>query len=414
MSASYLTQGAFKETLQALFLLAFAIGLGSLWRGRLGAGPARAVPLAALAAGSAYAYSFPGLVWLGGAAAAWAAVELALAARARGWAWVRELAGRAVAPALVALGVLALALAPELGRMIDFARFETFDPDGAGLGNLFDRLSPLEALGVWPSGDFRVEPGDGFAPAIAFWLGAALALAALAFGLVWWLRRGERAVPVALGVTVALMAYAGLAGTPYQEAKAIALAAPLAMLVSARALAAAAPTWAQARRIVGRRGVAPLLPRSARRARARLGIGALALAFLAAAGLSSVLALANGPVGPAHWSPALLELKPLPGATLVLGPADFLAEEHGRDFVVWELRGGEVCVEQDAGPSSRPVPAGISQVLVYGGSEAAPFAGLEEPEAAGEFTLWRVSEPETGDPGCPFIADGDRADPAAN
>ena len=77
MTASYLTQGAFKETMQALFLLAFAIGLGGLARGRVGVGLTAAVPLAVLAVGSAYAYSFPGLVWLLGAAGAWGLVELA-------------------------------------------------------------------------------------------------------------------------------------------------------------------------------------------------------------------------------------------------------------------------------------------------------------------------------------------------
>ena len=67
--------------------------------------------------------------------------------------------------------------------MLDFASFETFDPTGGGLGNLFNRLSPLEALGIWPSGDFRVEPGDGAIPAAAFYLGGAAGLAALAYGL---------------------------------------------------------------------------------------------------------------------------------------------------------------------------------------------------------------------------------------
>jgi hypothetical protein len=63
--------------------------------------------------------------------------------------------------------------------MLDFASFETFNPDGAGLGNLFNPISPLESLGVWPSGDFRLDPGAGFAPAFLFYAGGALALAAL-------------------------------------------------------------------------------------------------------------------------------------------------------------------------------------------------------------------------------------------
>jgi hypothetical protein len=415
MTAAYLTQGAFKETMQALFLLAFAIGLAQLSRGQLsGHGGARALPLAVLAVGAAYAYSFPGLVWLAGAAGAWAAAELLVAWRSRGPASARRTAAAALRPALTAVGALAVAVLPELTRMVDFARFETFDPDGAGLGNLFNRISPLEALGIWPSGDFRIEPGDGFAPAFAFWLGAAIAIAALAFGLWWWLRRAERAVPVTLGVAAVLVAAAAVSGTPYQEAKAIALAAPLGMLVSARALLAAAPTYPQVARILRRRGVASLFPRSARSARVALGVWALALAFTLAAAGSSVLALVNGPVGPARWTPELLELKPLPGPTLVLAPDAYLEGEHGRDFVVWELRGGEVCVEDDPGPATSPAPPGIAQVLVYGDSAEAPFAGTDAGRRVGDFTLWRIPDPAPGDAGCPFIADGARADPAAN
>jgi hypothetical protein len=413
LTAAYLTQGAFKETMQALFVLAFAVGLGELARDRLaGSGITRAVPLAVVAVGSAYVYSFPGLVWLAGAAVAWAAVELLVASQDKGRAAARRLLDRGIGPALAAIGVFVVAVLPELARMVDFARFETFDPAGEGLGNLFDRISPLEALGVWPSGDFRVEPGAGFAPAAAFWVGAAIAACALAFGLWWWLRRGERAVPAALGVAAALVALSSLAGTPYQEAKAIALAAPLAMLISARALATAAPPHPRVARILRRRGVAGLFPRSARAARLALGVAGLAVAFATAAGLSTVLALVNGPVGPARWTPELIELKPLDGATLVLAPEDYLDGEHGRDFVVWELRGGEVCLAaQTARSTSRP-PPGIHQVLVYGDSPAPPFAGADAPTRVGDLTLWDVPDPVAGDSGCPFIADGDRADPS--
>ena len=84
--ASSLVQGAFKETMQALFVLAFAIGLHELARARPVAGRSAlliAVPLAVLAIGSVYAYSFPGLAWLVGAALAWGVVELARGARIR-------------------------------------------------------------------------------------------------------------------------------------------------------------------------------------------------------------------------------------------------------------------------------------------------------------------------------------------
>ena len=62
--ASYFAQGAFKETMQALFLLAFVLALREADR-TWGDLPLRYVPAALIAAGSIYTYSFPSLVWLG-------------------------------------------------------------------------------------------------------------------------------------------------------------------------------------------------------------------------------------------------------------------------------------------------------------------------------------------------------------
>jgi hypothetical protein len=295
--------------------------------------------------------------------------------------------------------------------MADFADFETFDPGGAGLGNLFNPLSPLEALGIWPSGDFRLDPGDGAAPALAYYLGAAVGLAALLFGLWWWLRRRERAVPAALGVAGLLIAYANLAGTPYQEAKAIALAAPLAMMISIRGLASMAPTPSQTIGILRRRGIARLFPHSAKLARARLAVAALASTFTVAAAACSLVALANGPVGPSSYSPALAELRPLNGPALVLLPTDVLADEHGRDYYVWELRGGRVCVADAAEGGGAP-PSGIRNVVVFGHASNPPFTAATEPDAAGPYTVWRIAEPTPGASGCPFVSDGQRADPS--
>ena len=374
--AAYLVQGAFKETMQALYLLAFAIALGLVardWptRGR-GARPLRAVPLAVLAIGSVYTYSFPGLAWLGGAVAVWAAIELGRAAARGGLARALRLARPAAPTVAVAFGVLALAALPEVSRMVEFARFETFDPAGAGLGNLFDRISPLEALGIWPSGDFRVEPGDGFAPAIAFYLGAALGAAALAVGLARWWRSGSRALPAALAAASALWLYALAAGTPYQEAKALVLAAPLVAIVSARGLATRGPTWAAA-------------------------------AFLLAAGGSSALALVNGPVGPGGYSPELAELRErLPASSVVVeAPPALLDDQHGRDYLAWELRGNRICVVDATAPRD-PGLAGASLLTV-----ALDADGAVVPAAL------RVSTDAVGPEPCPLIADSARADPAA-
>lgn len=374
--AAYYVQGAFKETMQALFVLAFAIALMRLVRPDSGERPAGrlvAVPLAVLALGSAYAYSFPGLAWLIGAVAVWALVGLGRAARRGELARWRGAMRAAGAPAVVAVVVLVVVLLPELDRMAEFASFETFDPAGAGLGNLFDRLSPLEALGIWPSGDFRVEPGDGSVPAVFFYLGAALGLAGLCFGLARARRQGERALVAALVAAVLLWLYALTAGTPYQEAKALALAAPLVALLSTRAMVGAAPT-------------------------------ALAAVFLLAAGGSSVLALANGPVGPRGYSPELAELRGElgPGSTLVLAPPELLDDQHGTDYLLWELRGNRVCVEPSDGDAALDPPAGVAILAV-----TLDDGGAVVPEGA------YVSRPAAGPGPCPLIPDAARADPSA-
>jgi hypothetical protein len=417
MTSSYLIQGAFKETMQALFVLGFAIGLHELAAGGLtgGRGPRRrslaAVPLAALAVGSVYAYSFPGLLWLAGAAGLWGVVELGIAARRDSRQAAAALARAALPAATVALLALVLATAPEMGRLIQFAGFETFDPSGPGLGNLFNPISPLEALGIWPSGDFRLDPGDGAMPAAGFYLGEALAVAALAYGLVWWLRRGERAVPAALAVAAALFAYAHFWGTPYQAAKAIAIASPLAVLLAARALLDPAPLveLGRLRAEVGARraGLAGTLVRRQRAVQAVLGV-----AFLGAAAASSALALVNGPVGPTDYSPALTQLRPVVGrdSTLVLAPTDALVDEHARDYLVWELRGGRVCVEAAGVPSAGPPPPGVSWVITQTPPTVPPFAGLRVARRAGAYTLWEVRpRPETHGR-CPLITVAGRAD----
>jgi hypothetical protein len=65
LPAAYLAQGAFKEPMEALFLLSFALLLprATTVRG--------ALPLGVIAAGAVYTYSFPGLFWLAGTAAVW-------------------------------------------------------------------------------------------------------------------------------------------------------------------------------------------------------------------------------------------------------------------------------------------------------------------------------------------------------
>ena len=250
-------------------------------------------------------------------------------------------------------------------------------------------------------------------PAAGFYLGELLGLVALAYGLVWWLRRGERAVPAALAAAGALYAYAHFAGTPYQAAKSVVIAAPLAMLIAARALLSGEPAielralrGAVARR---RRGVAGAYARWEPALRSGLTV-----AFVGAAAGCSLLALVNGPVGPAAYSPELTELRRDLGtrSTLVLAPNHLLADEHGRDYVNWELRGGRVCVEAARPPSAGPPPAGVSHVITEGSSTGPPFASLRLARRAGPYLLWVRRPLPPGDGSCPPILVGGRANPA--
>jgi hypothetical protein len=359
--ASYFAQGDFKETMQALFLLAFALSLRESTRGWRDLS-LRFVPAALLAVGSVYTYSFPGLIWLVGTAVIWALAEYVLRRR---WPPLR--------PVLLAALVFAVLVAPEIGRMIDFHSFETFDPHGPGLGNLFGQVSPFEALGIWPSGDFRLAPGDGAVPAAGYYLGAAFALVLLLYGIFRCWRRRETAILASLAAVAIAYVAARVGGTPYTAAKAIEIAAPLVALTI-------------------------LLPLLHRRPW-------LAAAFIFAAGACSLLALANAPVGPTSYSPALTGLRPLvaSGSTLVLASDELLADQHGVPYISWELRGGRVCIEAESEAGDR-APSGVRFVVTRGPSGQPPFPGLRVRHVAVPYVLWESTRPVGRHSPCPLIA----------
>jgi hypothetical protein len=382
--ASYFAQGAFKETILALFLLGFVLLLRETWREPSDA-RLRFVPLALIAVGSVYVYSFPGLLWLLGTAVVWALMELCL-----GWVRDRERTRSAATdlarPAAIAAGVLVVLVAPEIGRMIDFHKFETFDPNGPGLGNLFGQISPFEALGIWPSGDFRLAPGDGAVPAAAYYLGAAFGTVLLLYG-VWACWRRREAV-VLSGLFVAAVAYlaARVGGTAYTASKAIEIAAPLCALTILLPLAEEA-VW-----------------------RVPLGMRekvttAACVIFLAAAGLCSALALANAPVGPSSFSSALAAMRPLvaEGSTVVLASRELLEDDHGTNFLAWELRGGRVCIETREEAEGEP-PQGVGYVIDMGSRHRPPFKGLRLRKVAAPYVLWEVKGPVAAQSVCPLIA----------
>jgi len=399
--ASYFAQGAFKETIQALFLLAFVLALREAdrtWPDLT----LRYVPAALVAVGAIYAYSFPSLVWLGPAFLIWAAAAAVLASRqsapaaggddredSPGRESPRSETGPAARPLGLAALVFAIGVLPELGRMLDFKRFETFDPNGPGLGNLFGQISPFAALGIWPSGDFRLAPGDGAVPALGYYLGVAFALALFAYGLLWLWRRRESAILAGVGAAALAYAAARLVGTPYTAAKAIEIAAPLI------ALTILLPLLAEACRLgglVGNKGDTR-----------RLALPAAATLFIAAAGACSLLALANAPVGPTSYSSKLADFRKLVGAgpTLVVASPQLLEQEHGVPYLSWELRGGRVCIRA-AGESGK-LPAGTRFVIHQDPEDH--FELSLDPEEGPEWELGKVLDVPPGKSPCPLIAE---------
>jgi len=296
LAASYYAQAAFKEMAEALFVLAFAVSL--LRPAAVPAGArARALwalPPLALAGGIFFSYSFAGIAWPVAILALWS-LSLAPVRRAlRPRSLLRFLLRFLLRPATL-LGIVLLAGAAVLAVVGPFG-FGSGFKQVAG-SNTYGPVSPLEALGVWPVSNYRLNAGGE--PGLVVLVGALATLALLA-GVAWWVERREAAIPIALGASTLLY----LASLPfsgdYSQAKALMILAPLAMLVAIRPLLAEWPR-------LGRRGrvdrslpaVAPDDPPPAPfPTPLKIGWAVLAVCFVAGAVYSSFLALRDAPVGP--------------------------------------------------------------------------------------------------------------------
>lgn len=323
LGVAYLSQGAFKEPLQAMLLIGFALSLAGLIGLRTpldeeseepaqapaGVHPVRRVlPLAVIAAAAVFNYSLPGLLWVGavGAVVLLARLLLVKPRPELPDQWARKLAPYAIG----LLVVVAIATAGEWSRIADFSRISALNPDrfGSALGNLAQALSPLQALGIWPAGQFDATPTSAGAPAAAFYLGALIGIAALILGLLRERRESDWTLPALLVAMGGVWALAALFSSPYIAAKALAIASPVVIAIALRGTLGA------------RRGPA-------------LWLGVVLV--VAAAG-SSFLVLREAAVGPAGHASQLAEFRPYVEDQPVL----FLGRD---DFIGWELAGsGEI------------------------------------------------------------------------
>ena len=240
LGASFLAQSGFKETAMALLVVAMAAAMHHGTRRDEDGGdavPALAVVgvLAILAVAAAFTFSIPGGVWFAVAIPAWAFLWFAFEDTRVDSAAMRAAFERhrrlLLGSALVLLALAAVALGPASNFI------ERIDDVQASSGRLSSPVFPGEALGIWPEGDFRVVRGEvngallatGFAALCA--LGAALAL----------VRRREWALLSVLAAATFVYALARPFAEIHVEAKALAVLAPILMLITLRWLLGPGP-----------------------------------------------------------------------------------------------------------------------------------------------------------------------------
>jgi hypothetical protein len=333
LGASYFAQGAFKETAEALFVLAFAVYLHDLDRRRSenaggwgGAGLAGAltalVPLA-LVGGIFFSYSFAGLAWPIAIVVLWGATV----PEVRRALWPRALL-KAVRQPAIALTIAVLVALAVLTVVGPYAFIHGFNRV-AGT-NTYGPVSPVEALGVWPASSYRLNAAGG---AQLTGLATAIAALALILGAAWWLRRRQFAVPIALATCTVLYIAAVAGSGEYSQAKALIIAAPLAMLIAIRPL-----LFELGDRVRGSSRIARQNTNSARGGRAvRVGWAVLAVAFVGGAIYSSLLVLRDAPVGPPGHGSELRAFIPILRGEPVL--------YAGQDrYAAYELQGADTHV----------------------------------------------------------------------
>ncbi len=323
LGASYFAQGAFKETGEALFVLAFALLLHRLERERERgeAGPpafGTAILGLTLATGIFFSYSFAGLAWPLVIFAIWALTFAPLRRALAPRSWPHTLRQPATLLIVAVLGILAV-----LTVVGPFAFIHGFNRV-AGT-NTYGPVSPLEVLGVWPTSNYRLNAAGG---AQLTGLATLIAAAAILLGGTWWLRRRNFAVPVALaGCTVLYLASLASSGE-YSQAKALMIAAPPAMLIAIR----------------------PLLFELGRRSAMRVAWGILAVAFIGGAVYSSLLVLRDAPIGPPGHGSELQAFIPIVHGEPVL--------YAGQDrYAAYELMGADTHVPLVEFPDAEVSPS---------------------------------------------------------
>jgi hypothetical protein len=240
LTASVLGIAGFKELIAGMFLVAFALGLREIERqpeGRI----AIVIGLALITAAMIPVYSLPGVAWLVVTGGLWAIAWLLQIRAEKGPRGVRDVVRgsmRIIIPAAILLLLAALA---QLPKIIDFINSGSIGNVAGTDSKLRYVVSPLETLGVWPSGSWLLGTHD----VTHFWIFGAVGLAALVFGLVWWIGRIDYAVPSAVisGLLIWLGTKYVESGGLYILAKAVVVPASVVMLLVVVALLSPGGGW---------------------------------------------------------------------------------------------------------------------------------------------------------------------------
>jgi hypothetical protein len=314
MVAGYYAEGSFKEVIQAMLVLGFALGLGELIPGDRQRGVLRWAPLAVIAGGSLSVYTVAGLPWLVAILGLWLATLAVRRMWRGGWlATVYADLRGAVWPAAVSLGVLLVLIVPQLPRLVKY--YEENSGGGIStstLGNLVGPVSFWKVFGMWDVADFRMPAAEPFHVGVF----AGFGLLAAVGGTIWWSRRDHLAIPLAAVAALAIWIYSNEDQSPYVAAKALVILSPLVMLLATRWLVElrAGESW------ISGTGVLRVLV-----------AGLLGWAVLG----TSIEALRNAEVGPTAHIDDLRALRPLLGRS----PTLFLGWDN---FIKWELAGTPV------------------------------------------------------------------------
>src|SRR4051794_4301557 len=250
LAASYFAQAAFKELAEALFVLAFAIYLTTLDAAQKPADQARrggppdtqprarrvvsgggtllaCLPPLAIAGGIFFSYSFAGVAWPLATLALWSLTLPAVRRALRPRSLLRFLLRPRTLVTLLVLAGLAV-LVTVVGP---FGFASSFNEVAAS--NTYGPVSPIEALGIWPASNYRLDAAGGAQlPGLA----GAIAVIALLAGGARWGRRPGATIPIAPRAPALLFLVSLPTSGDYSQAKALIILSPLAILVAIRPL----------------------------------------------------------------------------------------------------------------------------------------------------------------------------------